>query len=83
MAACQACQHILHACTCLMMPPGKCNMRMDVSSGMITGMAMGVQEWEEMDVVNEGVWQYLADGTCMWSLSIMSPGAYSHVAVFR
>ena len=44
---------------------------------------MGVQYWEEKDVVNEGVWQHLADGTCMWSLSIMSPGAYSHVIVFR
>ena len=44
---------------------------------------MGVQEWEERNVVDEGVWQYLADGTCMWSLSILSPGAYSHVVVFR
>ena len=46
-------------------------------------MAIGMQEWEERDVVNEGVWHYLADGTCMWTLSIISPGAYSHVVVFR
>ena len=31
-AACQTCQHVLHACTCLMLPLDKCNMGMDVPS---------------------------------------------------
>ena len=34
-------------------------------------------------MVRKGVWHLLADGTCMWSLSIVTQGAYSHVVVFR
>ncbi len=34
-------------------------------------------------MVSKGVWHLLADGTCMWSLSIVTRGAYSHVVVFR
>lgn len=28
-------------------------------------------------MVSKGVWHLLADGTCMWSLSIVTRGAYS------
>ena len=41
------------------------------------------QGWREEDVVGKGVWHQLADGTCIWSLSIVTSGAYSHVVVFR
>ena len=41
------------------------------------------QGWREEDVVSKGVWHQLADGSCMWSLSIVTSGAYSHVVVFR
>lgn len=34
-------------------------------------------------MVSRGVWHLLADRTCMWSLSIVTPGAFSHVVVFR
>ena len=34
-------------------------------------------------MVSAGMWERLADGTCMWRLSIVSPGAQSHVLVFR
>ena len=37
----------------------------------------------EQDVVSAGMWERLADGTCMWRLSILSQGAQSHVLVFR
>ena len=43
----------------------------------------GMQGWREEDVVSKGVWHLLADGTCMWSLSIVTRGAFSHVVVFR
>ena len=42
-----------------------------------------LQGWMEEDVVSKGVWHLLADGTCMWSLALVTRGAYSHVVVFR
>ena len=42
-----------------------------------------MQEWDERDVASEGVWHYLADGTCLWRLSIVSQGAASQILIFR
>ena len=45
--------------------------------------ALALQGWREQDVASAGMWERLADGTCMWRLLIVSPGAQSHVLVFR
>ena len=34
-------------------------------------------------MASEGLWHYLADGTCMWRLSIVSQGAASQILIFR
>ena len=48
-----------------------------------SGLALALQGWREQDLVSAGTWERLADGTCMWRLSIVSRGAQSHVLVFR
>ncbi|BDA48490.1 probable lysyl endopeptidase at N-terminal half [Coccomyxa sp. Obi] len=39
-------------------------------------------DFQEMDVVSKGVWRNLPDGSSLWSLAIVSPGAQSHVLIF-
>ena len=34
-------------------------------------------------MASEGLWHYLADGTCLWRLSIVSQGAASQILIFR
>ena len=64
-----------------------CNQRLFVSLSQCKGLTRcHVPLWQgfaEMNVVEEGVWRRLSDGTCLWSLDIHSPGVSSHVVVFR
>ncbi|BDA48491.1 probable lysyl endopeptidase at N-terminal half [Coccomyxa sp. Obi] len=39
-------------------------------------------DFNEVDVVSKGMWRNLPDGSSLWSLAIVSPGAQSHVLVF-
>jgi hypothetical protein len=41
------------------------------------------QGFKEVDVADKGAWRRLADNTSLWSFSILSQDASSHVIVFR